>query len=135
MNNLRRYLIIIIVLVGGIFVYRHWFTPQAGKGNYSISAPETANLNRNETRFIYTKHARCRMDCRHIEEQDVKEILRNGEINYSKSDLQGKPDPKYALEGRSSSQHRLRIIFAPTSRGMVVITCIDLDTDWYCNCS
>ena len=33
--------------------------------------------------IAYTKHARCRMDCRQIDEQEVKEIVQNGKINYS----------------------------------------------------
>jgi len=75
------------------------------------------------------------MACRHVNENDILGILKNGKINYEKSDLNGKPDPKYAVEGEGASHQRLRIIFAPTPRGMVVVTCIDLDTDWSCDCS
>lgn len=91
-------------------------------------------FNRNTANIIYTKHARCRMGCRHIDESEVKEILENGEINYSKSDLRASPDPKYALEGNTHDGQQVRIIFAPSPRGMVVITVIDLDTGWPCNC-
>src|SRR3954462_3185913 len=37
------------------------------------------------TPLIYTKHARCRMDCRHISEADIKEVLREGHVNEAKS--------------------------------------------------
>jgi hypothetical protein len=92
-------------------------------------------FNRNTTNIIYTKHARCRMGCRHIDESEVMEILENGEINYNKSDLRASPDPKYALEGTTHDGQQVRIIFAPSPRGMVVITVIDLDTGWHCNCN
>ncbi len=85
-------------------------------------------------RIIYTKHARCRMGCRHIDESEVKEILEQGVINERKSEPAGRPDPKYALEGRTHDGQQVRIVFAPTNRGMLVITVIDLDTDWTCDC-
>ncbi len=91
-------------------------------------------FNRNEKRLIYTKHARCRMDCRHIDEEEVKEILANGRINERKSDPAARPDPKYALEGTTRDGQEVRIIFAPSARGMVVITVIDLGKDWACDC-
>ena len=91
-------------------------------------------INRHPGKLIYTKHARCRMNCRHIDEAEVAEILAEGRINYRKSEPAGRPDPKYALEGTTSDGQQVRIIFAPAKRGMVVITVIDLDTDWSCNC-
>lgn len=85
-------------------------------------------------KLIYTKHARCRMACRHIDESEVQEILQTGAINERKSEPAARPDPKYALEGRTHDGQQVRIIFAPADRGMVVITVIDLDTDWSCDC-
>lgn len=74
------------------------------------------------------------MDCRHIDETEVKEILQKGTINYSKSQLNAKPDPKYALEGQTHDGQQVRIIFAPSNKGMVVITVIDLKEEWQCAC-
>ncbi|WP_081168312.1 DUF4258 domain-containing protein [Niastella populi] len=91
-------------------------------------------IDRHPGKLIYTRHARCRMDCRHIDEAEVEEILAEGRINYRKSEPAGRPDPKYALEGTTRDGQQVRIIFAPAKRGMVVITVIDLDTDWSCNC-
>ena len=85
-------------------------------------------------RLIYTKHARCRMDCRKIDEAEVREILEKGRINNAKSEPAGRPDPKYALEGKTRDNQQVRIVFAPTKKGVVVVTVIDLDTDWTCNC-
>ena len=30
----------------------------------------------------YTQHARCRMECRKISQNDIQDIMRSGEINY-----------------------------------------------------
>lgn len=91
-------------------------------------------INRHPGHLIYTKHARCRMNCRHIDESEVEEILEKGRINYRKSEPAGRPDPKYALEGTTHDGQQVRIIFAPAKRGMVVITVIDLGNEWSCDC-
>lgn len=84
--------------------------------------------------LIFTKHARCRMGCRQIDEAEVRDILANGVINERKSEPAGRPDPKYALEGTTRDGQEVRIVFAPSSRGMVVITVIDLGKEWKCSC-
>ncbi len=105
------------------------------KTKSSPSTDTNSNLDRSIAHFIFTKHARCRMDCRHIDETEVKEILQKGTINYSKSQLNAKPDPKYALEGQTHDGQQVRIIFAPSNKGMVVITVIDLKEEWQCACN
>lgn len=91
-------------------------------------------LNREAAKLVYSKHARCRMGCRQIDEQEVVDILRNGVINYAKSDLRGNPDPKYAVEGLTRDGQKVRIIFAQSPRGVVVVTVIDLKNEWRCDC-
>jgi hypothetical protein len=85
-------------------------------------------------KLIYTKHAMCRMECRRIDESEVKEILEKGTINHAKSDPASRPDAKYALEGTTHDNQRVRIVFAASERGVVVVTVIDLDTEWSCDC-
>jgi hypothetical protein len=98
------------------------------------SADNTSNdFKRSVSHIIYSKHAHCRMDCRHIDENEVKEILQNGKVNERKieTDDRGKT---YPLEGVAEGHH-LRIVFAPKGDDAVeVVTCIDLDTDWQCDC-
>ena len=112
-------------------------TEQAGK-KITIDpivekATNSDGFNRNTNHIYYSKHARCRMDCRFIDESEVKEILTTGTINYSKmeSDERGKT---YPLEGITHDKQRVRIVFAPRDDGVMVVTCIDLDKDWPCNC-
>ena len=85
--------------------------------------------------FVFTKHARCRMDCRHITSKEIHEILDNGEINYSKSEPNSHPDPKYAIEGYTAEQQHLRIIVAPEDSRLIIITCIELGVEWDCHCN
>lgn len=93
-------------------------------------------LNRRPQQINYSKHARCRMQCRRISQAEVEDILRNGTINYRKSELGDRPDcrRKYALEGATNDGQRVRIIFAPCRDEVTVVTVIDLGRDWACDC-
>ena len=91
-------------------------------------------LDRRVSFLEYTQHARCRMDCRHITQEEIKDILQNGQINYRKSEAQGRPCPTYALEGYSADKQHLRIVFAQCDTKTKVVTCIDLDTEFECHC-
>jgi hypothetical protein len=76
--------------------------------------------------LVYTHHAECRMKCRQISENEVKQILQNGEVNFRKSNTRGKPCPSYALEGKTSDGQHVRIVFAACDSITKVITAIDL---------
>lgn len=82
----------------------------------------------------YTQHAKCRMECRHISQAEVEEIMQKGKINYKKSDIDANPCPVYALEGTTKDDQRVRIVFAQCDFKSKVVTCIDLDTEWECHC-
>lgn len=94
---------------------------------------EVEGFNRNTNNIIFSKHAKCRMDCRKIDESEVREILKNGKINYKKiqSDKRGKT---YPVEGYTHDKQHVRIVFAPKGDGLVVVTVIDLETEWACDC-
>lgn len=82
----------------------------------------------------YSQHAICRMGCRHITRSEVEDIMKNGHINYKKSDLENARCPRYALEGRTSDAQQVRIIFAQCNEKTEVVTVIDLDSEWECHC-
>lgn len=129
MNRKRRVGYLLLLLICGVSVLL-WFS-----NHFSNDPSENATtFDRSLTPLIYTRHARCRMECRHIDEAEVQEILKGGAINFEKSEPNAKPDPKFAVEGITGDNQQVRIIFAPTRRGMVVITCIDLNQEWQCNC-
>ena len=92
------------------------------------------SFNRNYTRIKYSKHARCRMDCRKIDEAEVKDILKNGELNMERiaEDEKGRTFP---LEGITRDSQHVRIVFAPHDEELVVVTVIDLEKEWPCNCN
>jgi hypothetical protein len=97
-------------------------------------APEGSPFDRHNE-LVFTRHARCRMDCRHITANEIHEILNSGTINYAKSEPYARPDPKYAVEGYTTEQQHLRIIVAPEGMKLIVVTCIELGVEWSCNCN
>lgn len=95
-----------------------------------------SGLDRHPTAIHYSKHARCRMECRHIDETEVQEILAIGSINFHKSELDADVCKKrYAVEGETHDHQRVRIIFAPCRTIETVVTVIDLGREWSCDCN
>ncbi|MFT4626487.1 MAG: hypothetical protein ACI8PZ_005164 [Myxococcota bacterium] len=81
----------------------------------------------------YTRHARCRMGCRKFDEGEVKAILATGTFDPSRSRHDG-DCPSHALEGTTSDGQHARMVFAACPDETRVVTVIDLDTDWPCDC-
>lgn len=93
-------------------------------------------INREAQEIIYTKHAQCRMGCRNFTKQEVREILEKGTINERKSDSQDKPCPTVALEGRTSDGQQARMVFAVCGKNSLkLVTCIDLENHYQCDCN
>ena len=131
-----RYFALIIALLASISLTNCSAQQRSpAQSQQTASNKPDIDLNRNPTSIHYSKHARCRMDCRHISESEVREILSKGTVNYRKSDLQADACSKrYAVEGRTHDNQQVRIIFAPCKDIETVVTVIDLGRDWSCDC-
>lgn len=133
---------VLLLLVAWLVVKQ--CAPSNGPGPATVTvkdkpgpAAQTRGLNRQPAAITYSRHARCRMDCRHISEAEVKDIVKNGTINYNKSELGNRPEcqRKYALEGTTNDGQRVRIIVAPCKEELTVVTVIDLRKEWDCDCN
>lgn len=91
-------------------------------------------FDRRISKLEYTQHARCRMECRRISQNDINDIMQSGEINYAKSDLEDKPCPTYALQGHTNDGQYLRVIFAQCEAKTKVVTAYDLEKEFECYC-
>ncbi|HRG79853.1 MAG TPA: DUF4258 domain-containing protein [Cyclobacteriaceae bacterium] len=141
MKKLIPYLLLLVLFVVALFVKRcrendnvpdspsvtqeKRSNPSAGKNLEAFRDPDAE--------YFFTKHARCRMECRNITQKEVKEIVRKAEVNYNKSELDAPQGPKYALEGYTSKDRQhVRIIVAPKQKHLSIVTVIDLDKEWEC---
>ena len=130
------YLVMLIALVlAAWFLSRKTFKPEV-KEQPAVRVSVNSRGFKRQTDFLeYTRHARCRMDCRNITEDEVEEIMLVGSVNYRKSNIKAKPCPVYALEGRTEDDNQhVRIIFAQCNEKTKVVTCIDLENEFKCAC-
>lgn len=132
----KKYLPLIMLIAAALLLF---FIKKNQRANLQpgfpgeINIPVTINegFNRATQKIIYSRHARSRMDCRHIDETEVAEILQTGKLNYDKiqEDKRGKT---YPLEGITHDKQHVRIVFAPKENALEVVTVIDLGKEWDC---
>lgn len=107
---------------------------QRGRSSYYKTGTEvssTKEFNGKINNIVYSHHAKQRMECRHIDESEVKEILVNGNVNYNRVE-ENKKGKTYPVEGITHDKQHVRIVFAPHENELVVVTVIDLDKEWDC---
>jgi len=131
-------LILVVVLAGLLFVIRQCKQENIAvndkKGKQTNEINRDRGFDRRVSYIEYSNHAKCRMQCRKITQTEVEDIMRNGKINYNKSDLQNARCPRYAVEGITNDNQKVRIVFAQCNEKTEVVTVIDLETDWTCDC-
>jgi len=125
-------LIVLVLLVISVFYFRNENTEWKTNNEYQT---QKTGLDRSIDELVISKHAKCRMECRDVTKEEIKAVLKKGTINYSKTDLNDKRGPSYAVEGYGDDRQYLRIVFAPKNNKLVVVTCIDLDKEWQCDCN
>jgi hypothetical protein len=130
--------LLILALAIAVFVIKKCKQEDSATGSKGKDPVAEVNRNRGFDRrasyIEYTRHSKCRMGCRHISQAEVEEIMQDGKINYNKSNVKAKPCPTYALEGITKDEQRIRIVFAQCDFKSKVVTVIDLNTDWNCDC-
>jgi hypothetical protein len=140
-NSARKNKISLLLLVVMVIVYLLFFRKDKESRNVDQErTTQQRSVDHREKRFrhntvYYTVHAKCRMKCRNIDQLEVEEILDEGNINYAKSDLKNKGCPKYALEGITHDKQHVRVIVGDCESQASIITVIDLDTDFECECN
>jgi hypothetical protein len=122
-RNIVASLILIIALVVFAMVKWHLWEPQRKEA-----------FNRHPSHLVYTHHAMCRMDCRHISESDITEIMKTGIILFNRSNMYDRPCPSFALQGLTSDHENLRVIFAQCDDVTKVVTCYNLHREYECHC-
>src|SRR4030095_1585032 len=127
------FVLLLVAALGFYFIKRY-------KNTRSKLAVSQQNVNRDRgfdrrvSYLQYSDHAKCRMECRHISEQEVEETMQEGKINYKKSDIRNSRCPRYAIEEITKDDQHVRVVFAQCNDYTEVVTVIDLDTEWTCDC-
>lgn len=80
-----------------------------------------------------TRHGACRMACRHIDADEVRQVLAEGTRDPARTRDDGRC-PSHALEAQTRDGQHARVVFAACPDETRIVTVIDLDTDWPCDC-
>ena len=91
-------------------------------------------LNRYPPRIKYTEFALCRMDCHHINANSIMAILRNGEVNHTKSDLSKRPCPIFTIRGLTKQKMSIIITIQQCGTVTKILDCYDANETVGCNC-
>jgi hypothetical protein len=126
--------LLIILLAAAVIVIKQIQKKKGPGPKPTITTNRDRGFDRRVSYLEYSNHAQCRMECRKISKTEVQEIMKDGKINYNKSDIQNARCPRYALEGVTKDDQRVRIVFAQCNESTVVVTVIDLETDFECHC-
>lgn len=99
-------------LIGCVLVY---FILLRGKNRTYWLPKNRVKEQVDKSTFKFSEHARCILACKQISEEEVRDVLKNGEVNFSESDTRGVPCPSYAIEG-SSHNKKLRVLLTVFER-------------------
>ncbi len=124
-NKFLKLVVLAVGLAGG-YLFQN-YSGQNPVGQQSGSKEEVGQVH-------FTHHAKCRMGCRKIDREEVFDVLKNGQVNARKSDAQSKPCPTQSLEKRSRDQQLIRVVVANCPQTRKIITVIDLENKYQCNC-
>jgi hypothetical protein len=128
-------LIVVIILTGFVWALKQC---NQSKQKYDERDVTTSTGDWRHHKLVYTKHARCRMECREISAEEIEYVLSTGIINQEKSKEENEEAdghcPTYALEGNTKDGQHIRIVFGACDKITKVITAIDLGNEHECNC-
>ncbi len=121
---------VLFVLVLVLALVFYWIKNKGNQVEDYLTLPNTIFAED----IVLSKHAKCRMDCREISTAEILEILNKGKQNFQKTKQTDK-GVSYAFEGFSKDGQEIRVIIAPKEEKFVVVTVIDLNEEWPCNCN
>jgi len=123
----RKYKKIVMIIFG--LVAAMWTTYQN-----KYATPDSVSTGTIDKQIIYTKHAKCRMGCRFLDKSEVIDLISNGKVNKRKSNAKASPCPVVSKEKLTKDKQFSRVVYADCPSKIKVITVIDLDNKYECNC-
>lgn len=123
------YILLALLAIGALLIKR------CRNGHTAASQVDRNKVFDRRTGFLeYTEHAKCRMACAHITEQQVVRVLDSGTVSNMRSELNAKPCPVYIVEGYTAEKTRLRVAFAQCDAKTKVMSCNYVDSTIDCSC-
>jgi len=80
-----------------------------------------------------SKHAKCKMECLGISTADIKELVDNGDVDFSASDVHGKPCKSYIINNEVEAAKAVQATFQFCDT-MIVLNDLQSRIKQECNC-
>jgi hypothetical protein len=128
----RLRLFILGILLGSLVVWAFLFRGRT----FPAWTPEGRVLEALQEQPIkISKHAACLLECFHISNNDVVEILRSADVIFSESSIRDKEIPEYVLEGKALDGKTHKLKFRSEYMSSYLITVINTpETIQTCAC-
>ncbi|MFL5739375.1 MAG: DUF4258 domain-containing protein [Flavisolibacter sp.] len=118
------YSLIIVLICLGLFFLGRWHEPRTKE-----------IFDRHPSKLSYSTHALCRMDCWHVNKEDIEEIMEKGIIIFNRSNRYGRPCPSFVLQGVLERGQHLRVLFYQCREETRVVNCDETGKDPTCPCA
>ncbi len=112
------------IIVGSVMVY---FTLIKDRDRTYWLPENRVKNNILNSKIIYSPHAKCMMACREIDEASILNVLKNGDVNFSESNIRDTPCPSYAIDGTITGNKKIRIVVTTIDSISEIETAIDLN--------
>jgi hypothetical protein len=127
--NRRLTLFLFGALLGTMFVY--FFM---GNHNYLNTPTDVIKTNLVRNPVKYDKISNCQRECLSLSDNEVLEIMSEGDITFNKSEVHATPCKKYWFEGKTKSGRELNIIFGWCERETMIYNIEEVGNAKNCNC-
>lgn len=74
------------------------------------------------TRLYYSRTANCKMECIKVVEEDVRQVLKEGEASLAKPKDSSDTQKVFFVEGDTKTNKRIKIVVTPKGNALFVIT-------------
>jgi hypothetical protein len=125
----RLFLYLVGFFLGSVLVYILFFKDKSRSFFPSAIVLDTLQSSSMEI----DKKAECVLSCYHIHASDIKEMLAEGEVNFSESSPREKPK-KYVVEVETREGNELKLTFELSPSASRLISVKDPGNKLSCNC-
>ncbi|MEX1189380.1 MAG: hypothetical protein WED33_08985 [Bacteroidia bacterium] len=78
--------------------------------------------------------AKCKLSCFDISDEDILEVIRTADVNFSESNIRDKEVPEYVLEGKGVNGDMHKLLFRSEYMSSYLMDVLPEDEGKDCNC-
>lgn len=87
------------------------------------------------TRLYYSRTANCKMECMKVTEEDIRQVLKEGEASIPKAKDSTSTEIIFSIEGDTKTNQRIKVLVTPKGSALFVITVNPFGEKIECDCN